>query len=136
MPRNVAEQPKADEALGILSHIQQMIVERGASNAVVQQLRRIETRLAEGDIPGQSEISAQFSLYPLRVASLTPAISAALETLSDFGLNTTLGPMSTLVIGQSDEVWQALSAVFSSACKHHKVVMNVTFSNACPKTQK
>ena len=136
MVGNFAEQRKLDEALGILSHIQQMIVERGASNAVVQQLRSIEKRLSKGDKPDKSEISAQLSLYPLRVASLTPAINAALEILSGFGLNTTLGPMSTLVLGQSDEVWEALSAVFSSACEHHEVVMNVTFSNACPKTKK
>ncbi len=78
-------------------------------------------------------ITAQVSLYPLRQESLGPAIREALRVLRQSGLNLRLGEMSTLVWGEEEEVFGALQETFHRAAECGDVVMNVTFSNACPE---
>jgi len=77
-------------------------------------------------------ISAQVSLYPLRQARLEPAIAKALEVFRARGLDVTPGPMSTLVAGDADAVFDCLKASFQSAAALGDVVMVVSLSNCCP----
>lgn len=81
-----------------------------------------------------STISAQVSLYPLRQARLGPAISKLTETLRDHGLDIRPGPMSTVVIGDAERVFDGLKASFRSAANLGDVVMVVSISNCCPVT--
>jgi uncharacterized protein YqgV (UPF0045/DUF77 family) len=77
-------------------------------------------------------ISAQISLYPLRQEHLSPAIEAARTVLIAHGLQTEMGPMSTLVTGSVEEVFAALQEAFVKTTATGHVVMTITLSNACP----
>ena len=77
-------------------------------------------------------ISAQISIYPLRQEHLSPAIEAVRETLASKGLQPEVGAMSTIVIGEANEVFVALHEAFDRAAATGHVVMSVTVSNACP----
>jgi uncharacterized protein YqgV (UPF0045/DUF77 family) len=77
-------------------------------------------------------ISAQLSIYPLRQERLTPAIQAVSSALADAGLQPEVGPMSTLVTGDTEVVFTALHRAFVQTAATGHVVMTVTVSNACP----
>ena len=79
-----------------------------------------------------STISAQISLYPLRQSHLGPAISTLAETLRASGLDVQPGTMSTVVIGDSDKVFDSMKLSFQSAAARGDVVMVVSLSNCCP----
>lgn len=81
-----------------------------------------------------STISAQVSLYPLRQAHLGPAISKAAEVLRASGLDVRPGATSTIVVGESEKVFDSLKVSFQSAAALGDVVMVVSFSNCCPVT--
>jgi uncharacterized protein YqgV (UPF0045/DUF77 family) len=77
-------------------------------------------------------VSCQFSLYPLGVEDLGPAIEAAVDALRSVGLEASVGPMSTHVTGPSSTVFEGLRRAFDAAANEASVVMTVTVSNACP----
>ena len=77
-------------------------------------------------------ISAQVAIYPLRQQRLTPAVEAVRRALSNHGLQTEPGPMSTYVIGEDESVFAALRDAFAQASATGHAVMTVTVSNACP----
>jgi uncharacterized protein YqgV (UPF0045/DUF77 family) len=78
------------------------------------------------------DISAQVSLYPLGQKDLSPAIDKALNIFRHHDLDMTPGSMSTLIFGDDALVFSALQESFRYAAKEGRVVMVVTFSNACP----
>lgn len=77
-------------------------------------------------------IAAQVSLYPLRQASLSPAIDEALRIFGEHGLSVKPGAMSTLITGDDTAIFAALQETFRRVAEQGQVVMVVTFSNACP----
>jgi uncharacterized protein YqgV (UPF0045/DUF77 family) len=77
-------------------------------------------------------VSAQVSVYPLRQDRLTPAITAVSAALQAAGLRPEVGPMSTMVTGETTAVFRALEDAFSRASALGHVVMTMTVSNACP----
>ena len=77
-------------------------------------------------------ISCQFSIYPLGVEDLGPAIEAALAELRSLDLAVEVGPMSTYFVGDANLVFAGLSRAFEVAAREGLVIMNVTLSNACP----
>ena len=77
-------------------------------------------------------MSAQVSLYPLRQASLSPAIEKTLAIMKRHSLDLSSGAMSTLVSGDDEAVFDALKEAFRETSAEGDVVMVVTFSNACP----
>jgi uncharacterized protein YqgV (UPF0045/DUF77 family) len=80
----------------------------------------------------QDTISAQVSLYPLRQPHLGPAIDKAAEVLRASGVDLKPGTMSTILVGESERVFDGLKAAFQSAAAAGDVVMVVSFSNCCP----
>jgi uncharacterized protein YqgV (UPF0045/DUF77 family) len=80
-----------------------------------------------------SRLTAQISLYPLRRASLGPAIERALSTLRRANLVVEPGRMSTLVAGSAENLFPALQAAFEEASADGELVMVLTVSNACPE---
>ena len=76
--------------------------------------------------------SAQISVYPLRQEHLGPAVETVRETLEAHGLQAQVGPMSTIVTGESSIVFAALAEAFDNAARTGEVVMTLTVSNACP----
>jgi len=77
-------------------------------------------------------IAAQVSLYPLRQDHLSPAIGELVGAFQEHGLEARMGPMSTLVWGNDEEVFAALKEGFRRAAARGEIVMVVTLSNACP----
>ncbi|MBC7227175.1 MAG: thiamine-binding protein [Thermoflexales bacterium] len=82
-----------------------------------------------------STISAQVSLYPLRQPSIGPIIREVVQIFREQGLDTRIGPMSTLVWGEEQTVFAALQEAFHRAAEEGDAVMVVTLSNACPKPE-
>ncbi len=76
--------------------------------------------------------SAQISIYPLRQEHLGPAVETVRETLEAHGLRAQVGPMSTIVTGETGIVFAALAEAFDKAARTGEVVMTLTVSNACP----
>lgn len=77
-------------------------------------------------------ISAQVSLYPLGQENLRPAINETLHIFQASGLDVYPGSMSTLISGNTEAIFAALQSAFQRAAEQSRVVMMVTFSNACP----
>ena len=75
---------------------------------------------------------AQVSLYPLRQASIGPAIRQAVRVLRQHELEVRMSEMSTLVWGEEKAVFAALEEAFHQAAERGDTVMAVTLSNACP----
>lgn len=80
-------------------------------------------------------IAAQVSLYPLRQASLSPAIDEALQIFREHGLDVEPGAMSTLIAGDDAVVFAALQEAFRRVAEQGQVVMVVILSNACPVSE-
>ena len=76
--------------------------------------------------------SAQISVYPLRQEHLGPAVEIVRQTLEAHGLQAQVGPMSTIVTGETGIVFAALAEAFDKAARTGQVVMTFTVSNACP----
>lgn len=79
-----------------------------------------------------SVVSAQVSLYPLRQASIGPTIREVVCVFGEHNLETRVGPMSTLVWGEEEAVFDALHEAFRRASEYGDTVMSVAISNACP----
>lgn len=77
-------------------------------------------------------IAAQVSLYPLGKEDLSPAIDEALRIFGQQGLEVIPGSMSTLITGDDEAIFSALQTALRRASEQGRVVMVVTFSNACP----
>jgi len=80
----------------------------------------------------KKRISAQVSLYPLRQARLAATIDKALHVFRKAGLSVEPGRMSTVILGDQAAVFAAVQDAFRTAAAHGDVVMQVSFSNACP----
>jgi len=78
------------------------------------------------------EISAQISIYPLRRRAIGGVIDVALRSLGAHSVEVAPGPMSTVIIGNEDQVFGALRAAFDAACEGGDAVLVATVSNACP----
>jgi uncharacterized protein YqgV (UPF0045/DUF77 family) len=77
-------------------------------------------------------LSAQVSLYPLRQDHLGRDIEVFANVLRAAGLEPRVGPMSTVVTGETDVLFAALRDAFQTAAAAGHVVMTMTVSNACP----
>jgi uncharacterized protein YqgV (UPF0045/DUF77 family) len=77
------------------------------------------------------DVTAQVSLYPLRQATLSPAVERALAVFGEHGLNVAPGAMSTLLSGDQDRLFDALRQAFQVTAQQGETVMVVTVSNAC-----
>jgi len=82
------------------------------------------------------KIQAEISLYPLRCSDLTRPIQQFIELLENNKLKVELGPMSSLIAGDSQVVFESLSEAFEQLAKEYEVVMTAKISNACPEVSK
>jgi uncharacterized protein YqgV (UPF0045/DUF77 family) len=77
-------------------------------------------------------ISVEVSLYPLRELDLGPAILDFVEALRAEGLQVEPGPMSSLLVGEADQVFDALKRAFVQAGRRHQVILRAVFATAAP----
>jgi len=82
------------------------------------------------------KIQAEISLYPLRCSDLTRPIRQFIELLENNKLKVELGPMSSLIAGDSQVVFESLREAFEQLAKKYDVVVSAKISNACPKVNK
>lgn len=82
------------------------------------------------------KVQAEISLYPLRYSDLTRPIQQFIELLENNKLKVELGPMSNLIAGDSQVVFESLREAFEQLAKEYEVVMTAKISNACPKANK
>jgi len=76
-------------------------------------------------------LTVQVSAYPLGQEQFIPPIDEAIAALHGPGLETRVGPLSTLVSGEEEAVWAALRRAFAATAAHGAAVMVVTLTNAC-----
>ena len=79
------------------------------------------------------KVQAEISLYPLRCGDLTEPIRQFIELLETDKLKVETGPMSTLVTGDSQVVFENLEKAFERLAAEYKVVVTAKISNACPE---
>ncbi len=77
-------------------------------------------------------ISAQISTYPLRRRSIGNVIKGVLNALRACDVHVSTGSMSTEIVGEEIEVFNALRASFRAASAEGDTVMVMTVSNTCP----
>lgn len=78
------------------------------------------------------EVEAEVSLYPLGKRHLSRPIESFVRVLEEHGCEAEVGPMSTILKGDSVNVFEALRAGYEHACEEGGCVLIVKASNACP----
>ena len=78
------------------------------------------------------DVAAQVSLYPLRQPGISSQIERALAIFREHELQVIPGPMSTVVWGDYDRMFDALKQAFQVTAEQGETVMVATVSNACP----
>jgi len=79
------------------------------------------------------KVQAEISLYPLREDELTKPIQQFVQVLESNKLKVELGPMSSLVTGDSRVVFESLQKAFERIAEKYQVVVSTKISNACPE---
>jgi uncharacterized protein YqgV (UPF0045/DUF77 family) len=82
------------------------------------------------------KVQAEVSLYPLRQNELTKPIRQFIQALESNNLKVELGPMSTLVTGDSQVVFESLRKAFEQLAQRYEIVLTAKISNACPEVNK
>jgi len=77
------------------------------------------------------KIQAELSLYPLRIQAYENTIEQFIEGLSRSGITVVSGEMSTLIAGNNEDVFHAVSQCYARAASTDEVVLIAKFSNAC-----
>jgi len=78
------------------------------------------------------KVQAEISLYPLRQNKLTKPIRQFVQALEGNQLKVEIGPMSSLVTGDSQVVFESLQKAFEELAEKYEIVLNAKISNACP----
>ena len=78
------------------------------------------------------EVEIEVSLYPLGEPHLSHPIQAFVKIFEDCGCEAEVGQMSTIVKGESKEVFEALRMGYEEACEQGGCLLIVKASNVCP----
>ncbi|MDD4028306.1 MAG: YkoF family thiamine/hydroxymethylpyrimidine-binding protein [Caldisericia bacterium] len=79
-------------------------------------------------------LQCNLSLLPLGIVDYNEIIQDCIQELSTSSLDITYGPMSTVIAGPEDIVFQTIQHLFQFATQRHpKIILQATFSNCCPK---
>lgn len=78
------------------------------------------------------KVQAEISIYPLRIQSLSEPIEEFCRILRDYDLETTVNAMSTIIAGESAELFKACEKTFEQLTQKYQIIMNIKISNACP----
>jgi len=130
----LTKKEKIDQWKQKISDLRDELENYSLSPEVICKFNELESLLDEEnlmDLKGGG-VAAQVSIYPLRVASLSPIIDNTLLIFNKFDLEVRPGSMSTLISGDNDVLWSALNQAFVQAAVKSEVVMVITVSNACP----
>ncbi len=76
-------------------------------------------------------ISCQFALYPLKQENVGEVLAEALQELDRLEIAYQVGRMTTEMLGEEEQIFQALRNAFRRLAVHGGVVLVATVSNAC-----
>jgi len=79
------------------------------------------------------KVQVQISIYPLRTNSLSKPIGEFCRILKNKGLNVQTRTMDSLILGESDVIFESVREAFEQIAEKYDVVMDFKISNACPK---
>jgi len=79
------------------------------------------------------KVRAEISLYPLRQNDLSKPIQQFVQVLESNKLQVETGPMSSLVTGDGQVIFESLQKAFEQLAKEYNVVMTAKISNTCPE---
>lgn len=77
-------------------------------------------------------VQAQVSLYPLKTKALAKPVEEFCRRLRNPGLTVDTHSMSTLIVGESERVFQAVEQAFQALAADFDIVVDLKVSNACP----
>jgi len=77
-------------------------------------------------------VTAQFSIYPLKVEDYGDYVYEAIRIVKSFGLEVEIGSTSSVTYGESEIVLKALNEVMERLGEKVHLVFVITLSNACP----
>ena len=77
-------------------------------------------------------VEAEVSLYPLGEPHLSHPVQAFVGVVEDHHCEAEVGPMSTIVKGESADVFEAIRTGYEKACHEGGCVLIVKASNVCP----
>ena len=75
---------------------------------------------------------AEVSLYPLRESNLAEPINEFVEILRNNKVDVRVGSMSSLVVGDSRNLFEGLRKAFDQLAEKYAIFMTLKISNACP----
>ena len=78
------------------------------------------------------KVQVEISLYPLHCSDLTEPIQQFAELLKANDLKVEIGPMSTLMSGDSQVIFENIKKAFETLAAEYRLVMTAKISNACP----
>ncbi|MBN2505757.1 MAG: thiamine-binding protein [Verrucomicrobia bacterium] len=77
-------------------------------------------------------VEAEISLYPLSEEHLEHPVHDFVEVLKTHGCSVEIGPMSSIVKGDSQAVFEALRIGYEEAAQKGGVLLIVKACNVCP----
>ncbi len=75
-------------------------------------------------------ITAEVSVYPLKTSDASNVITNSINSLSNEGVEFSVGSISTHLHGNEEQVWNSLKEMFQNAQNSGEVSMVVTITNA------
>lgn len=75
-------------------------------------------------------ICAEVSLYPLKTNEASSAITQSIDSLHNYGVEYSVGSMSTHLEGNEKQVWESLQGMFRKAQESGEISMVITITNA------
>jgi uncharacterized protein YqgV (UPF0045/DUF77 family) len=78
------------------------------------------------------KVDAEASLYPLGQKELGAGVKAFIEVLREHGCQAKVGSMSSLITGDSEQVFDALRLGYDRAASDGGCVLIVKACNVCP----
>ena len=81
------------------------------------------------------KVQAEVSIYPLRQSDLTRPIEQFVNGLKNSKLQVRVGPMSSLIAGGSQAVFESLRESFEQLGEEYEIVLTAKISNTCPEIE-
>ena len=78
------------------------------------------------------EVAAEVSVYPVGEPHLVHPVQAFVSVLKEHGCEVEVGPMSTIVKGESSDIFEALRVGYERACDKGGFLLTVKACNVCP----
>ena len=77
-------------------------------------------------------VQAEVSFYPLRTERIGAALNQFVDTLEQADVEVSVGPMSTRIDGETNEVFEAVRQAFTQTAETYPSVLVLKLSNSCP----